>query len=169
MNPSYHLLQDCDSLENNYINTHQFLGEGQYGKVERWQDKNTNKYVAVKRVKATPEEIAHQRQILQKIGHHPALLTHEHIFSRSSMELEIIYPEKEMNLEKYLNKLGEKKQVLNEEIAFNLFSTLIDGLFYLKISQKIVHRDIKPENVLVNNSESKTPEFTLTDFGESKS
>ena len=163
-------LLSCEKVSLSDYEIQEEIGQGGEGKVNKIQNKITREFFALKEITNLGEDqIESQTNILKKITSHKGVLKDVECFpDKNKNKLSIIYQLMDMNLEDYLQEEEIKNNgKLEEDVANNLISTLIDGLSYLK-TNGIAHRDIKPENVLIKFQNNNKPEFFLSDFGCSK-
>ena len=136
------------------------VGEGAYGIVYKCKNKETGKYVAIKKFKEIGDDLIkktmkRELKMLQRL-HHPNIVQFQDAFKRKG-NLFLVFEFVEKNL---LELIEEHPKGLDPNLIRNIIYQLCKALKYLH-EQNIIHRDIKPENLLVTeNNETK-----LCDFG----
>ena len=136
------------------------VGEGAYGIVYKCKNKETGKYVAIKKFKEVGDELVkktmkRELKMLQRL-HHPNVVEFQDAFRRKG-NLFLVFEFVDKNL---LELLQEHPNGLDPNLIRHLIYQLCKSIKYLH-EQNIIHRDIKPENLLIaDKMESK-----LCDFG----
>ena len=136
------------------------VGEGAYGIVYKCKNKETGKYVAIKKFKEVDDELVkktmkRELKMLQRL-HHPNVVDFQDAFRRKG-NLFLVFEFVEKNL---LELLQEHPNGLDPHLIRHLIYQLCKSIKYLH-DQNIVHRDIKPENLLITDK----MESKLCDFG----
>ena len=139
------------------------VGEGAYGIVYKCKNKETNKYVAIKKFKEINDDLVkktmkRELKILQKL-HHPNIVDFQDAFKRKG-NLFLVFEFCEKNL---LELLQENPKGLDPSLIRHIIFQLCKAIKYLH-EQNIIHRDVKPENLLI----TKNYETKLCDFGFSR-
>ena len=136
------------------------VGEGAYGIVYKCKNKETGKYVAIKKFKEIGDDLIKKtmkRELkMLQILHHPNIVQFQEAFKRKG-NLFLVFEFVEKNL---LELIEEHPKGLDPNLIRNIIYQLCKAIKYLH-EQNIIHRDIKPENLLITeNNETK-----LCDFG----
>ena len=136
------------------------VGEGAYGIVYKCRNKQTNKFVAIKKFKEIEDDLVkktmkRELKMLQKLSH-PNIVAFYEAFKRKG-NLFLVFEYIEKNL---LEVLQDSPEGLDPKIIKTLIYQLCKAVSYLH-NEKIIHRDIKPENLLIN----KNYDLKLCDFG----
>ena len=136
------------------------VGEGAYGIVYKCKNKETGKYVAIKKFKEVDDELVkktmkRELKMLQRL-HHPNVVEFQDAFRRKG-NLFLVFEFVEKNL---LELLQEHPNGLEPNLIRHLIYQLCKSIKYLH-EQNIIHRDIKPENLLITDK----MESKLCDFG----
>jgi cyclin-dependent kinase-like len=136
------------------------VGEGAYGIVYKCKNKETGKYVAIKKFKEVDDELVkktmkRELKMLQRL-HHPNVVEFQDAFRRKG-NLFLVFEFVEKNL---LELLQEHPNGLEPNLIRHLIYQLCKSIKYLH-EQNIIHRDIKPENLLITDK----METKLCDFG----
>lgn len=151
------------------------IGTGAYGMVFKAYDKNTNTYVALKKVKVPLTEDGVPMNTLREIALLKQLDSHEHpnivrlldVCHGQKLVNELImflvFEHLEEDLASYLNKIPNKHTLGSVRIR-QMAEEILKGVDFLH-SHRIIHRDLKPQNILV----SKNGHLKLADFGLAKS
>lgn len=137
------------------------VGEGTYGKVYKARHRNTNEYVALKRIRLEQERdgfpITSMREIklLQRLKHAGIVKLLEMMIERGSVYMVLEYMDHDLTgVLANPNITFEPPHI--KDLAYQLF----EGLAYLH-HRGVLHRDIKGSNILLNNA----GELKLADFG----
>ena len=136
------------------------VGEGAYGIVYKCKNKETGKYVAIKKFKEVGDELVkktmkRELKMLQRL-HHPNVVDFQDAFKRKG-NLFLVFEFVDKNL---LEVLQDHPTGLDPSLIRYIIYQICKSIKYLH-EQNIIHRDIKPENLLITeNFESK-----LCDFG----
>ena len=136
------------------------VGEGVYGIVYKCKNKETGKYVAIKKFKEIGDDLIkktmkRELKMLQRL-HHPNIVEFQDAFKRKG-NLFLVFEFVDKNL---LELIEENPKGLDPNIIKTIIYQLCKAIKYLH-GQKIIHRDIKPENLLI----AKNNETKLCDFG----
>ena len=136
------------------------VGEGAYGIVYKCKNKETGKYVAIKRFKEVEDDLVkktmkRELKMLQKL-HHPNVVDFQEAYKRKG-NLYLVFEFVEKNL---LELLQEQPQGLDPNLIRHLIYQLCKAIKYMH-EQNIIHRDVKPENLLITEN----MELKLCDFG----
>ena len=136
------------------------VGEGAYGIVYKCRNKETNKFVAIKKFKEVEDEIVkktmkRELRMLQRM-HHTNIVDFIEAFKRKG-NLFLVFEYVEKNL---LELLQESPRGLEPKLIRHFMYQLCKSIKYLH-DQNIIHRDIKPENLLINEN----MDLKLCDFG----
>ena len=140
------------------------LGEGTYGIVYKAKDVQTEKIVALKKVRINPELEGTPSTTIREIAllkelKHPNII---HLLDviNTSKKLALIFEFCESDLKRKEDEYWSKNEKFPPELAKKYFKQLLQGLKYLH-SKKIIHRDLKPQNLLISDSD----EIKICDFG----
>ena len=136
------------------------VGEGAYGIVYKCKNKETGKYVAIKRFKEVDDDLVkktmkRELKMLQKL-HHPNVVDFQEAYKRKG-NLYLVFEFVDKNL---LELLQEHPQGLDPNLIRHLIYQLCKAIKYMH-DQNIIHRDVKPENLLITEN----MELKLCDFG----
>ena len=136
------------------------VGEGAYGIVYKCKNKETGKYVAIKKFKETDDDLVkktmkRELRMLQQLRH-PNIVDFREAFKRKG-NLFLVFEFVDRDL---LQLLQSKPSGLDPNLIRHLMFQLCKAISYLH-SQDVIHRDIKPENLLVDNDYN----LKLCDFG----
>ena len=136
------------------------VGEGVYGIVYKCKNKETGKYVAIKRFKEVEDDLVkktmkRELKMLQKL-HHPNVVDFQEAYKRKG-NLYLVFEFVDKNL---LELLEEHPQGLDPNLIRHLIYQLCKAIKYMH-DQNIIHRDVKPENLLITEN----MELKLCDFG----
>ena len=136
------------------------VGEGAYGIVYKCRNKETGKYVAIKKFKEVEDDLVkktmkRELRMLQKLNH-PNIVSFIEAFKRKG-NLYLIFEYIPKNL---LELLQEHFNGLDQKLIRHFIYQLCKSIKYLH-SQNVIHRDIKPENLLVDDNMN----IKLCDFG----
>ena len=136
------------------------VGEGAYGIVYKCKNKETGKYVAIKKFKEVGDDLVkktmkRELKMLQRL-HHPNVVEFQDAFRRKG-NLFLVFEFVDKNL---LELLQEHPNGLEPNLIRHLIYQLCKSIKYLH-EQNIIHRDIKPENLLITDK----MESKLCDFG----
>jgi serine/threonine protein kinase len=137
------------------------IGEGTYGIVHKCLDRESNRLVAVKRIRlehedeGVPSTAIREISLLKELSHENvvSLLDIQHSETRLSLVFEFI----DFDLKKLMEKRGGP---LTLEEARAVLRQMCEGMEHCH-ENRVIHRDIKPQNVLV----SQDLRIKLADFG----
>jgi cyclin-dependent kinase 3 len=137
------------------------LGEGTYGVVYRAIDRNTNRTVALKKVRldrteeGIPQTALREVSILQEI-HHVNIVNLLDVICADG-KLYLIFEFVDQDMKKALEKRGAPYSGLSLK---RLVYQLLDGLYFCH-RHRIIHRDLKPANILLTADGT----LKIADFG----
>ena len=136
------------------------VGEGAYGIVYKCLNKETNKYVAVKKFKETQDKLVQKTKkrelaMLQMLHHENVVEFQESFVSKGNFFLVFEYVEKNL-----LEVLEESPRGLSPKLIRSLVFQMCKAVDYLH-KNNMIHRDVKPENLLIDENLN----LKLCDFG----
>ena len=136
------------------------VGEGAYGIVYKCRNKETDKYVAIKKFKEIHDKLVQKTmkrelKMLQMLKHENVVDFQEAFIYKENLFLVFEYVEK--NLLEVLEKYPEG---LNPKLIRSFVFQMCKAVHYLH-TKNIIHRDVKPENLLVDENMN----IKLCDFG----
>ena len=136
------------------------VGEGAYGIVYKCRNKETDKYVAIKKFKEIEDKLVQKTmkrelKMLQMLKHENVVDFQEAFIYKENLFLVFEYVEK--NLLEVLEKYPEG---LNPKLIRSFVFQMCKAVHYLH-TKNIIHRDVKPENLLVDENMN----LKLCDFG----
>ena len=144
------------------------IGDGTYSQVYEGINKETNKKVAIKKLKnkmSSWEDCILQNEVrfLRKLNHENVVKLLEVIREQNS-DVSYIFEYCDCNLFQFIENHRKQKMFISEMKIRNIIYQIVCGVKYLH-SCNIMHRDLKPENILmiINNNLIK-----IADFGTAK-
>jgi serine/threonine protein kinase len=149
-------------IGNYKVLTNQCLGQGSSGAVKLGYHRQTGRKVAVKIVSKlnlssrARKRLANEIEILRKLVAHPKIISLLDVVE-DSQNVYMVFDFVPTDVLSYLRKHGR----LSEEIAFKIFSQLVEAVSYCHVNG-ICHRDIKIDNILLD---PETFKIHLADFG----
>ncbi|KAJ9079085.1 cyclin-dependent kinase 5 [Entomophthora muscae] len=137
------------------------LGEGTYGIVYKAQNKDTNEFVALKRIRLDNEEegvpctAIREISLLKELKHPNIVRLHDVLHTEKKLVL--VFEYSDSDLKKFIDAYNGELDVVTVK---HLLYQLLLGLSYCHLN-RVLHRDLKPQNLLIN----KRGELKLADFG----
>ena len=136
------------------------VGEGAYGIVYKCKNKETGKYVAVKKFKETEDKLVQKTMkrelaMLQMLRHENVVEFQEAFVSKGNFFLVFEYVEKNL-----LEVLEESPKGLSPKLIRSFVFQMCKAVSYLH-KNNMIHRDVKPENLLIDENFN----LKLCDFG----
>ena len=136
------------------------VGEGAYGIVYKCKNKETGKYVAIKKFKETEDELVQKTmrrelKMLQQLKHENIVDFQESFTHKGNLFLVFEYCEKNL-----LEVLEESPDGLSPKLIKSFIYQMCKAISYMH-KNNMIHRDIKPENLLIDDKLN----LKLCDFG----
>ena len=140
------------------------LGRGAYGVVEKLNHTQTDTVLAVKRIRATENEIETERLLrdldIIKNSHCPYIVNfYAAIFGEG--DVMIIMEMMDLSLDKFYKTARDVKKPIPEDVLRTIAFSVISGIDYLQNKLNVIHRDVKPSNMLIDRRGN----VKLCDFG----
>lgn len=141
------------------------IGEGTYGVVYKAKDINTQKYVALKRIRldseteGVPSTAIREISLLKDLQHHSIVQLFDVAVMDSSIFM--IFEYLDMDLKKLLDKY---KPSFTPKLVKSYMHQMLDAIAFCHM-HRILHRDLKPQNLLVDRD----GHLKLADFGLARS
>lgn len=141
------------------------IGEGTYGVVYKAKDVNTQKYVALKRIRldseteGVPSTAIREISLLKDLQHHSVVELFDVAIMDSSIYM--IFEYLDMDLKKLLDK---HKPSFTPKLVKSYMHQMLDAIAFCHM-HRILHRDLKPQNLLVDRD----GHLKLADFGLARS
>ncbi|KAI8091453.1 kinase-like domain-containing protein [Gilbertella persicaria] len=140
------------------------IGEGTYGVVFKAKQKETNKLVALKKIRlnlqeGVPTTTIREVAILKEMDHKNIVRLVDMIQRDATIYL--VFDYSEVDLRRYMDKARRPGLTANHIKSF--MHQLLLGLHYCH-SHRILHRDLKPQNLLID----KYGRLTIADLGLSR-
>eukprot|EP00596_Hydrurales_sp_CCMP1899_P000601 CAMPEP_0119051274 /NCGR_PEP_ID=MMETSP1177-20130426/72941_1 /TAXON_ID=2985 /ORGANISM="Ochromonas sp, Strain CCMP1899" /LENGTH=528 /DNA_ID=CAMNT_0007030417 /DNA_START=146 /DNA_END=1732 /DNA_ORIENTATION=- len=137
------------------------LGEGAYGVVYKAIDLQTNKHVALKKIRVEIEDegiptTALREIVLLRQLEHPNVVKLENVVMDAA-RLYLVFELVDTDLKKYMDSV---KGALSADLVQSYASQILEGLAYCH-SMGVMHRDLKPQNILVAHDGG----LKIADFG----
>lgn len=141
------------------------VGEGTYGVVYKAKDKQTNEFVALKRIRLEVEDEGIPSTTLREISvlrqlKHPNIVELSDVV-QSEGRLYLVFEFVDKDLKKYFEACDGP---LSPQLIKSYTHQMLSGLHYCHV-RGVMHRDLKPQNVLV----SRDGRLKLADFGLARS
>ncbi|KAM0672935.1 cyclin-dependent protein kinase [Ordospora colligata] len=140
------------------------IGEGTYGVVYKAIERNTQRIVALKKIRleneneGIPATTIREILLLKNIKHSTIVELSDVIYNNNKMYL--VFEYMELDLRRYLDKLCDDGRLPSEEFIRKMSQQLLTAMEYCH-SRNIFHRDLKPQNILVDLKGN----IKLADFG----
>ena len=136
------------------------VGEGAYGIVYKCRNRETNKFVAVKKFKETEDKLVQKTMkrelaMLQMLRHENIVEFQEAFINKGNFFLVFEYMEKNL-----LEVLEESPNGLSPKLIRSFIFQMCKAVSYLH-KNNMIHRDVKPENLLIDENLN----LKLCDFG----
>lgn len=144
------------------LDTSKIIGKGAFSVVYKGTNINTNKLVAIKKIKNVQKYkyIYNEIDILNKFKHNKYIIKLLDYYNIDN-NLYLIFNYCEINLDEYI----KQNKYLSEKTSQKYFSQLINILHKL-YKENYFHRDLKPSNILINNDNIYLCDFGLAKFVE---
>lgn len=140
------------------------IGEGTYGVVYKALEKQTGRFVALKKIRpeseneGIPATTIREILILKNLKHSTIIDLIEVIHNDDKMYL--VFEYLETDLKKLIDEYGKKNMHFDKYISKKMSFQLCTAIAFCH-SRNIFHRDIKPQNILVDSDFN----IKLADFG----
>ncbi|KAG5860615.1 cyclin-dependent protein kinase [Encephalitozoon hellem] len=140
------------------------IGEGTYGVVYKARERNTDRIVALKKIRleneneGIPATTIREILLLKNLKHSTIVELSDVIYNNNKMYLVFEYVE--LDLRRYLDKMNDEGRFANEDFVKKMSHQLLTAMEYCH-SRNIFHRDLKPQNILIDPKEN----IKLADFG----
>ncbi|KAF8375001.1 cdk-1 [Pristionchus pacificus] len=139
------------------------IGEGTYGVVYKGRNRQTNKLVAMKKIRLESEDEGIPSTAVREISllrelRHPNIVNLEDVIMQEN-RLYLIFEFLSMDLKKYLDTL-KSDEFLSEATLKSYLMQICQAMCFCH-QRRVIHRDLKPQNLLVDGKGT----IKLADFG----
>ncbi|EOR04776.1 Cyclin-dependent kinase 1 [Wallemia ichthyophaga EXF-994] len=140
------------------------VGEGTYGVVYKAKNVNDGRIVALKKIRLEAEDEGVPSTAIREISLLKELRDDNIVrlfdIIHSDAKLYLVFEFLDLDLKKYMDNVGQKKDGLGPDIVKKFTYQLIKGTYFCH-AHRILHRDLKPQNLLID----KEGNLKLADFG----
>jgi len=139
----------------------QKVGEGTYGDVYKAKDKQTDRIVAMKKIKlehteeGVPSTAIREISLLKELSNHEAIVSLIEVINYHR-KLWLIFEFLDQDLKKYMDSVPS----LPANLIRSYLHQMLSGLEFCH-ARRIMHRDLKPQNLLIDSN----GRLKLADFG----
>ena len=140
------------------------LFPGTYGVVYKAKDVTNGRIVALKKIRLEAEDEGVPSTAIREISLLKELRDDNIVrlfdIIHSDAKLYLVFEFLDLDLKKYMDNVGQKKEGLGPDIVKKFTYQLIKGTYFCH-AHRILHRDLKPQNLLID----KEGNLKLADFG----
>mmetsp|Transcript_36733 Transcript_36733/g.79968 ORF Transcript_36733/g.79968 Transcript_36733/m.79968 type:complete len:302 (+) Transcript_36733:35-940(+) len=141
------------------------LGEGTYGVVYKAKDKQTDEFVALKKIRLETEDEGIPSTTLREISvlmrlRHPNIVQLSNVIQENG-RLFLVFEFVDQDLKKYMESVNGP---LSLPLIKSYTQQMLAGLAYCHV-EGVMHRDLKPQNILI----ARDGMLKLADFGLARS
>ncbi|KAI8494688.1 PREDICTED: dual specificity mitogen-activated protein kinase kinase 6-like isoform X1 [Branchiostoma belcheri] len=141
------------------------LGRGAYGIVEKMRHESSNTVMAVKRIPVSVNSKEQKRLLMDldismRSSDHPCTVEFYGALFREG-DVWICMEVMDISLDKFYKKVSSLDKTIPEDVIGKIAVAVVDALYFLHGSLKVIHRDIKPSNILIDRK----GRVKICDFG----
>eukprot|EP01089_Gocevia_fonbrunei_P021617 TRINITY_DN8463_c0_g1_i2.p1 TRINITY_DN8463_c0_g1~~TRINITY_DN8463_c0_g1_i2.p1 ORF type:complete len:314 (+),score=70.59 TRINITY_DN8463_c0_g1_i2:621-1562(+) len=139
------------------------IGEGTYGEVYKARDKETNKIIALKKIRlldaeeeGVPSTTLREISLLKELSRHPNIVCLHDVIHKN-FKLYLVFEFLDQDLSVYISSA---KEPIPPELVKSYMYQLLSGIEFCH-AHRVLHRDLKPQNLLIDRNGS----LKIADFG----
>ncbi|KAI0667509.1 Pkinase-domain-containing protein [Trametes maxima] len=140
------------------------VGECTYGVVYKARDINTNRVVALKKIRLEAEDEGVPSTAIREISLLKELKDDNVVrlldIVHADQKLYLVFEFLDVDLKRYMENGNKSNRPITPDIVKKFTHQLTSGLLYCH-SHRILHRDLKPQNLLIDKDDN----LKLADFG----